>query len=116
VLPVVATRWPVVRFRSTANSRTLAEHRRERFHPTGPNQVWSMDFVADQLADGTKVPFADGRGYLHSGMRDDRIRTEVEGRKCGAGAESHHVVNKHANRALRGKYVGSLFNSATQSV
>ena len=30
--------------------RRVAEHRRERFHPTGPNQVWSMDFVADQLA------------------------------------------------------------------
>ena len=23
--------------------RPVAEHRRERFHPTGPNQVWSMD-------------------------------------------------------------------------
>ena len=27
--------------------RRVAEHRRERFHPTGPNQVWSLDFVAD---------------------------------------------------------------------
>ncbi len=26
-------------------------HRRERFRPTGPNQAWSLDFVADQLAD-----------------------------------------------------------------
>jgi putative transposase len=34
--------------------RRVAEHRRERFHPTGANQVWSMDFVADQLADGTR--------------------------------------------------------------
>src|SRR6266567_4150147 len=32
----------------------VAEHRRERFHPTAPNQVWSMDFVADQLADGSR--------------------------------------------------------------
>jgi hypothetical protein len=32
----------------------VAEHHRERFHPTGPNQVWSMDFVADQLADGRR--------------------------------------------------------------
>ena len=28
-------------------------HRRERFHPTGRNQVW-LDFVADQLADGRR--------------------------------------------------------------
>jgi len=34
--------------------RRVAEHRRERFHPTGPKQVWSMDFVADQLADGRR--------------------------------------------------------------
>jgi len=34
--------------------RRAAEHRRERFHPTAPNQVWSMDFVADQLADGKR--------------------------------------------------------------
>jgi putative transposase len=34
--------------------RRVAEHRWERFHPTGPNQVWSMDFVADQLADGRR--------------------------------------------------------------
>ena len=34
--------------------RRVAEHRRERFHPTGPNQVWSMDFVADQLVDGRR--------------------------------------------------------------
>jgi putative transposase len=32
--------------------RRVAAHRRERFHPTGPNQVWSMDFVADQLHSG----------------------------------------------------------------
>ena len=29
-------------------------HRHERFRPTGANQVWSMDFVADQLADGRR--------------------------------------------------------------
>ena len=36
--------------------RQVAEHRRERFHPTAPNQVWSMDFVADQLSDGRRFP------------------------------------------------------------
>ena len=34
--------------------RRVAEHGRERFHPTAPNQIWSMDFVADQLADGRR--------------------------------------------------------------
>ncbi|MBI2818766.1 MAG: hypothetical protein HYX73_02200 [Acidobacteria bacterium] len=34
--------------------RRVAVNRRERTRPGGPNQVWSMDFVADQLADGQR--------------------------------------------------------------
>jgi putative transposase len=34
--------------------RRAAIHRRERFRPTAANQVWSLDFVADQLADGRR--------------------------------------------------------------
>jgi putative transposase len=34
--------------------RRAALHRRERVRPTAPNQVWSLDFVADQLADGRR--------------------------------------------------------------
>src|SRR5665213_1179861 len=48
--------------------------------------------VVDGLCSGPtggwkKVPFADGGGYLHQGMLGDRLRAEVEGRRCGAGAE-----------------------------
>ncbi len=35
--------------------RRVAVHRRERQKPSGPNQVWSLDFVADQLADGRRI-------------------------------------------------------------
>src|SRR5260370_923021 len=35
--------------------RRVAEHRRERFNPTRPNQGWAMDFVADQLAGRSRV-------------------------------------------------------------
>jgi putative transposase len=34
--------------------RRAVVHRQERFRPTGPNQVWAMDFVADQLCDGRR--------------------------------------------------------------
>ena len=34
--------------------RKMAECRQIRIRPTQPNQVWSMDFVADQLANGAK--------------------------------------------------------------
>lgn len=30
-------------------------HRQERMRRTGPNQVWAMDFVSDQLNDGRKI-------------------------------------------------------------
>ena len=32
----------------------MAVERRERMKPAGPNQVWSLDFVSDQLADGRR--------------------------------------------------------------
>ncbi len=34
--------------------RCAAPNRRERVEPTAPNEVWSLDFVADQLADGRR--------------------------------------------------------------
>jgi len=34
--------------------RCAATNRRERVKPTAPNEVWSLDFVADQLADGRR--------------------------------------------------------------
>jgi putative transposase len=37
-----------------AGKRKAARQREEKLKPTGPDQVWSMDFVADQLQDGTR--------------------------------------------------------------
>lgn len=37
-----------------SHRRRAAEPRRERFRSTVPNQVWSLDFVTDQLADGRR--------------------------------------------------------------
>ncbi len=34
--------------------RTVSEHRRQKPRAEGPNQVWSLDFVADQLSDGRR--------------------------------------------------------------
>ena len=34
--------------------RAVAANRRERFKPNAPDHVWSLDFVADQLADGRR--------------------------------------------------------------
>lgn len=35
--------------------RKMAVSRRERYVPKRPNQAWSMDLVADQLVDGTRI-------------------------------------------------------------
>jgi putative transposase len=37
-----------------AGKRKAARQREERFKPAAQNQAWSMDFVADQLQDGTR--------------------------------------------------------------
>ena len=42
-----------LRKRPTGRRRAVV-HRQERFRPTGPNQVWAMDFVTDQLSDGRR--------------------------------------------------------------
>ena len=34
--------------------RIVSEHRRQKPKATGPNQVWSLDFVADQFTDGRR--------------------------------------------------------------
>lgn len=34
--------------------RCAVVHRQERFRPTGPNQVWAMDFGSDQLSEGRR--------------------------------------------------------------
>jgi putative transposase len=34
--------------------RRAVVHRQERFRPSGPNQVWALDFVSDQLCDGRR--------------------------------------------------------------
>ena len=40
--------------RTVPRRRRVAVERRERPKATGPNPVWSLDFVADQLADGRR--------------------------------------------------------------
>jgi putative transposase len=36
------------------HKRKAVRHREERFTATAPNQAWSIDFIADQLQDGTR--------------------------------------------------------------
>lgn len=40
--------------RKPRRQRGVAAHRRERLQPQKANEVWSLDFVADQLADGRR--------------------------------------------------------------
>jgi putative transposase len=40
--------------RMVPRKRRVAVERRDRIKPSAPNHVWSLDFVADQLADGRR--------------------------------------------------------------
>lgn len=42
-----------LRKRPTGRRRAVV-HRQERFKTTGPDQVWALDFVSDQLSDGRR--------------------------------------------------------------
>ena len=40
--------------RNNPKRRVACKRRKDRTDPTGPNQVWAMDFMADQLYDGRR--------------------------------------------------------------
>jgi putative transposase len=44
----------ILRKRPIRRKQTAAAQRQEKFRPAGPNQVWSLDFVSDQLVDGRR--------------------------------------------------------------
>ena len=67
--------------------RKAVRHREERFIATAPNQAWSIDFVADQLQDGTRFRGVDHPRCLHARECSHRSRPEAEGRRCGASLE-----------------------------
>ena len=46
--------------------RKMVVMRRERIRPRAANEVWSLDFVSDQLANGTRFRALTVRGCLQS--------------------------------------------------
>ena len=77
--------------------RRMSVNRRERIRPTGPNQVWSMDFVADQLADGPAnrrtltLRVIQKKGAAHGPCfgANDRAIPGVQTAHPGCGQRSH---------------------------
>jgi len=71
---------------------------RDRFRPTAPNQVWSLDLVADPVSRWAAVPSLDGHGGIYAGKLGYRSGTETKGRGRGfhlasnsAGARSSEI-------------------------
>ena len=65
-------------------------HRRGRFRPTAPNQVWSLDFVADQLADGRRfraLTIMDVFTRESLAIEVGQRLTETKGRRRGGDLE-----------------------------
>ena len=67
--------------------RRASLHRRDRFRSTAPNQVWSLDFVADQLA--------DGRRFRALTIMDVFTRESLEAVKESNNALSFGTVQAH---------------------
>ncbi|MBB5060438.1 hypothetical protein HDF16_005174 [Granulicella aggregans] len=45
---------PMLKRTKPAGRRKAARLREDKVKPTGPDEAWSMDFVSDQLQDGTR--------------------------------------------------------------
>ncbi len=61
--------------------RKAVRHREERFAATAPNQAWSLDFIADQLQDGTCFRGVDDPRCVHPRRCSHPRRPESEGEK-----------------------------------
>ena len=44
--------------------RVMAKLRDDRSNATGPDQVWAMDWMHDELFDGLRLWVLHGRGYM----------------------------------------------------
>jgi putative transposase len=75
--------------------RCAATNRRERCKATMPNQVWSLDFVADQLADGRRLVDVFTRESLAI-----EVGQSLKGRRCGASAESDSSAASDSEKAV----------------
>lgn len=80
-----------------AGKRKAARPRAEKFKAAAPDEAWSMDFVADQLQDGTRFRSLT---CLHKRSHSYRGRPGPEGRRCGADAESHQAGAWHSEGDL----------------
>jgi transposase InsO family protein len=67
--------------------RKAERNREERFVATAPNQAWSLDFVANQIAGRETVPCADHHRCVYSRERSHRSGPKPEGRRCGKDVE-----------------------------
>ena len=74
--------------------RRAAEHRRERFHSTAPNQVLSMDFVADQLADGRRFRSLTVMDIYTRECLAIEAAQSLKGEECREGNESDQDASR----------------------
>jgi putative transposase len=64
---------------------TSAVHREQRRPTSDRNDIWSMDFVSDELADGrSTVLGTDGDRSVHARMPGDRRRRSLSGEDVAA--------------------------------
>jgi hypothetical protein len=79
-----------------AGKRKAARHREERLKATGPDQVWSVDFVADQLQDGTRFRSLTIVRCLYLRGGGNRSWTEHERRRCSTSVESSEARTRRS--------------------
>jgi putative transposase len=82
-----------------AGKRNAARQREERFKPAAQNQAWSMDFVADQLQDGTRFRSLTRR-CVHARSGGHRGWAEPKRRRCRAHTQQVVVRSSSTESAV----------------
>ncbi len=88
--------------------RKMVVTRREKYVPKRPNKAWSMDFVADQLVDGTRfraltIVNADDRERIHPRVPRYSGRAAAQSRGCRRGLQSPGCPARRSRAGLCGQ-------------
>ena len=86
--------------------RCAAANRRERSKATAPNQAWSLDFVADQLADGRRFRALTIVDVFTRESLAIEAGQSLKGDRCGARTEPNLLEARHSENAFLRQRIG----------
>ena len=82
------------------SKRSGQQHPRERAKPSAPNQAWSLDFVADQLADGRRFRALTIVDVFTRESLAIEVGQSLKGEDVATGVEPHQLATGLSENAV----------------